>query len=296
MKSYGKIDFEGGGAGVKDLKIDSGDAFPTTEVEKGYLFWLNGVGPHVHTGNAWLPIPVGQQSHASLSGLTSTDDHTQYLHLNIARVILAQHTFAPDSAKAPFVLNANAQGQKVIGLNADLLDGYDSSAFVLANTLAKANGVATLDGTGHVASSQLLTLANGMPAYIEPVGNVLTSIASTSYAFLLASNGTRNAYLSIWGDVASNVKGFLMPRNALVRAAIVSASAALGSTNSASFQLRVNGSTTPAASFNIAGGSDRGIYTDQSIQLNAGDEIAAYLSASGNIANPAMVLEISWRN
>ena len=38
-------------------------------------------------------------------------------------------TVNPPSAGAPFVLSANSQGQKVIGLNAELLDGIDSSAF-----------------------------------------------------------------------------------------------------------------------------------------------------------------------
>jgi hypothetical protein len=62
--------------------------------------------------------------HGSISGL-GDDDHPQYVHNTIARTITAQHTFAPATAVPPFVLGSNAQGQKVIGLNADLLNGQD---------------------------------------------------------------------------------------------------------------------------------------------------------------------------
>ena len=67
--------------------------------------------------------------HGDLTGLED-DDHTQYVHVSTARSITAQHTFAPASAIAPFVLNSNAQGVLVTGLNADLLDGqhWGSSA------------------------------------------------------------------------------------------------------------------------------------------------------------------------
>jgi len=61
--------------------------------------------------------------HGSISGL-SDDDHTQYVHNTIARSITAQHTFAPGSAQAPFVLGANAQGQLVTGLNSEFANGH----------------------------------------------------------------------------------------------------------------------------------------------------------------------------
>lgn len=62
--------------------------------------------------------------HGSISGLAD-DDHTQYVHNTIARTITAQHSFSPGTAVPPFTLGANAQGQKVIGFNADLLNGQD---------------------------------------------------------------------------------------------------------------------------------------------------------------------------
>lgn len=171
-----------------------------------------------------------------------------------------------------------------------------AEAFIPVTQRGIANGVATLGADGKVLPSQLLTLDNGYPAYVEPVGGVLTSIDSTTYSFVLPTNGTRNAYLNTLGSVASNIKGFLMPRNGLIRGAVVSSSAVIAAGGGATMQVRVNGSTNPIASFVVNDGSDRSIHSSLSIPLNAGDEISAYMSAAKNVANPAMVLEISWRN
>lgn len=73
-------------------------------------------------GNGHVSINAASLEHGNLTGL-GDDDHTQYMHNTSARTVTAQHTFAPASAQAPFVLGANAQGQLVTGLNADLVDG-----------------------------------------------------------------------------------------------------------------------------------------------------------------------------
>lgn len=56
-----------------------------------------------------------------LNGMES-DDHSQYVHLSIARTIQAVHTIDPPMPSAPFTLGANAQGQTVVGLKADQLN------------------------------------------------------------------------------------------------------------------------------------------------------------------------------
>ncbi len=66
-------------------------------------------------------VPVTPYDHGNLQGLAD-DDHSQYIHNTSARTIVAQHTFAPNSAAAPFLLGANAQGQLVVGLMADQLN------------------------------------------------------------------------------------------------------------------------------------------------------------------------------
>lgn len=55
---------------------------------------------------------------------------------DVARTVTVQHTFNPSSASAPFLLGANAQSQKVVGLNADLLDGLEAAAFLGATAAA----------------------------------------------------------------------------------------------------------------------------------------------------------------
>jgi len=76
------------------------------------------------TGGA-VSIKDGGISHGGLANLTTADDHSQYVHISVNRTITAQHTFAPATAIAPFLLNASAQGVLVTGFNADLLNGQD---------------------------------------------------------------------------------------------------------------------------------------------------------------------------
>ncbi|MDD3493898.1 MAG: hypothetical protein PHZ19_10430, partial [Candidatus Thermoplasmatota archaeon] len=63
----------------------------------------------------------GSTVHGELFGLEE-DDHDQYVHVGLSRVITAQHTIAPDSEMAPLALGEFAQGQTVIGLRADQLN------------------------------------------------------------------------------------------------------------------------------------------------------------------------------
>lgn len=79
-----------------------------------------------------VTLTTSAVDHGNLSGL-GDDDHPHYVHVSTARSITAQHTFAPASAQAPFVLSANAQGQLVTGLNADLLNGQDWTVAVTAS-------------------------------------------------------------------------------------------------------------------------------------------------------------------
>ena len=78
----------------------------------------------VTTGNVSINNSAIDHGELAPSSLTD-DDHTQYVHISTARTITAQHSFSPSSATAPFSLGANAQGQLVAGLNADLLNGQD---------------------------------------------------------------------------------------------------------------------------------------------------------------------------
>lgn len=76
--------------------------------------------------------------------LPSTTSGT-YVRTNVPDIIIAQHDFAPVSIQAPFTIGANAQGQLVAGLNADMLDGKHVSELLQGDTytnLSVAAGIA----------------------------------------------------------------------------------------------------------------------------------------------------------
>lgn len=64
--------------------------------------------------------------------------------------ITAQWNFAPTSAQAPFTLGSNAQGEKVTGLNADLLDGSHLADIATVGDDQTITGNWTFEGTTKV--------------------------------------------------------------------------------------------------------------------------------------------------
>jgi len=127
---------------------------------------------------ALLFVPPTDQSvidHGNLSGL-SDDDHSQYVHTSTARTISAQHTFNPTSAGAPFVLGANASGQLVTGLNADLLDGKH------ATTQTGANQIPATDANGYLKlAGRVIVGATTSPhSHLQSEGSVARGVASVS--------------------------------------------------------------------------------------------------------------------
>jgi len=62
-----------------------------------------------------------------LTGEIGDHEHPEYVHVGVAKVITAVHTFAPDAAGAPFVLGETAQGQTVAGLNANYLHTHQGA-------------------------------------------------------------------------------------------------------------------------------------------------------------------------
>ena len=86
-----------------------------------------------------------------------------YIQNNVPTTITVAHTFNPTVAGAPFVLGANAIGQKVIGLDAETVDGKNpgsasglatlSAGSVVVERLSyegTASGVATLNASSKV--------------------------------------------------------------------------------------------------------------------------------------------------
>jgi hypothetical protein len=106
-----------------------------------------------------------------------------FVRTSIADTITAVHTFNPTVAGAPFILGVNAQGQLVTGLNADLLDSQ-SGAFYLAranHTGTQAPATISPQGSGSGLDADLLDGLNSTafalaahthaPADITPQGS-----------------------------------------------------------------------------------------------------------------------------
>lgn len=135
-------------------------------------------------------------SHSDLSNL-GEDDHLQYVHISIPRMITAEHTFSPTTTSAPFILGANAQGQLVTGFNADLLDGFNSTDFqpidadltaiaALAGTsgLLKKTAANTwsLDTTNYGTGSVTSIAANAPVAGLTITGSPITTSGTLTFA------------------------------------------------------------------------------------------------------------------
>jgi hypothetical protein len=131
------------------LQLLGGD--PSNPVEA--LFYWNSATKHmrIYDGTSFQDVPLGAivTSHHSLTDLTNYDDHTQYVHVGTARTITATHTFNPGSAGPAFALGANATGQLIPGLNADKLDGIDSTGFALVSHTHTASQVTDLSTVVH---------------------------------------------------------------------------------------------------------------------------------------------------
>lgn len=82
-----------------------------------------------YSGDVWCVVVPNHTLVVRRNGIVFIAGNTQYVHLSNARTITAVHTINPTVAGAWITLGANATGQLITGLNADLLDGYDSSAF-----------------------------------------------------------------------------------------------------------------------------------------------------------------------
>lgn len=152
---------------------------------------------------------TGTLDHSALEGL-SEDDHPQYVHISNDRTITAQDTYAPVAPQAPWILGANAQGQLVIGLNADQLDGYDSTAFQPADSDLSAlaaissTGVYVITGSGTsttrsiTSSGTTLSISNGngvagninidMPNVGTPVSDSLVRITTDAQGRVSATS------------------------------------------------------------------------------------------------------------
>jgi len=218
------------------------------------------------------------------------------------------NTLSTTKAFSAANISGTNTGDQTITLTGDV-SGSGTGTFATTITNAELSALANLpDSAGYIRKTGngsyivdttmpvISTLANGMPAYVEPVGGKTVSIDSFSFMFALSSNGTRNVYLQFMDDIASSATvGQRVPANCTL-VGIIAQCTTVGN-NGASAQVRINGSITPIAEADLVVGTM--VYTNvtTSVNLNAGDRIAVYGSApTNNWANMSVVLLLKWRD
>jgi len=160
---------------------------------------------------AGASAPSGATDHGGLAGL-SDDDHAQYMHISADRTVTAQHSFSPTTDKAPFTLGAHAQGQKVTGLNADLLDGYTEADFapVAHNHDSDYISIITSPVAGNfplMTSGGELATSTYSPASFVPVTRTVTAGAGLTGGGALSSDITLDVGAGTLISVGANTVG-----------------------------------------------------------------------------------------
>jgi hypothetical protein len=124
---------------------------------------------------------------------------------DIANTITAVHTFNPSSISSPFILSANAQNQLIEGLNADLLDGFNSSDFASISHSHKWSDIqekpTTLSGLGIED-----TLDSLLPPQNENAGKFL-STDGVSVSWTAVSSASGGTVTSVSLSVSSGLLG-----------------------------------------------------------------------------------------
>lgn len=165
-------------------------------------------------------LPAGVD-HNSLANLTTGDPHTQYVHISNARSISASHTFTSaqnfnmSSATAPFVLNANAQSQLVVGLRADQLNKS-----ILPGNGLSGGGLMTADRTLTVVGNTLISVGGSGVSIADAPGNyyMIVSGASVTPAWQTIANLAGNGLTATNGslDVVAGDSTLTVAANSVV--------------------------------------------------------------------------------
>lgn len=186
------------------------------------------------------------------------------------------------------VKRSSVAGRVPTGLQAGELALNMADKRMYYRTLSETVPLANLEDT------QKLTLNNGFPAHYELTGNNLVSIDSVTYLYNTKTNGNRNIYLSIAGDIASNINGYALPYNALIYSVTVQIGAPV--TAPCTFEIRKNPTGAVAQSITIPAGVATVHVNNLALLLNVGDDLAMYITSSVNVANPLAVVRVKWRN
>lgn len=135
-------------------------------------------------------------------------------------------------------------------------------------------------------------LPSGEPAFLDQASGKILSIVETDYAFAKKTNGMRNSYLSIFGDIDSSVAGYIADSNACITKLV----AAIGVSVAADcvFELRDRTTGTILAQATIPAGARSGVFTG-AVDIKAGTELSLFISSAVNVANPYCIASLRRR-
>jgi hypothetical protein len=137
------------------------------------------VGPIGPTGS------IAQAYHNDLQGLTQDDPHTQYVSVSEnPRTISVAHTFNPGATGPAFIMGANASTQLIVGLNADLLDGYHVSSFLFKDFIINYTTI----GTGWETATTISNTSEvrQFNIYTKLINNSVENFYSSHCTFAIA--------------------------------------------------------------------------------------------------------------
>lgn len=168
-----------------------GTAFPGSPPVKPHFFWRTDE----------TKLYIYNTATASYNELLSTVGLANYVAKTVDTTITATHTFNPSVAGPPFILGANAQNQKVTGLDADKLDGLTTA------TASTASTIVARDADGDITAKQLIsdiaigtaplvvtstTEVANLKAATATLATTATSLAMTGEASAKTTTSTTN--------------------------------------------------------------------------------------------------------
>jgi hypothetical protein len=150
---------------------------------------------------------------ASYDAVTTAVALAAYIQKDVPTTITAIHTLNPASTSAPLIIGANGAGQKVTGLNADMVDGLHATS---ANTVTTA---VARDSSGNFAAGTITAnLTGNATGLVSPSGTKWVEIANgntgsmsahTPFTLILRASYAHHIYVfSVYSTDISCSQGY----------------------------------------------------------------------------------------
>lgn len=195
----------------------------------------------------YLTQPEGDARYSLLGHMhddryyTESESDARFVRLATAGTITAQHSFAPATAQAPFVLSANAQGQVVTGLRADQLN----------RTLFAGSG---LTGAGLLTTDVTIQVGEGDGIVVNANDVAVRRYVDSGLTFGLDGGLTLGTPIAVSINTTSAVTG-VQHSHAVIASSNPGASPSLLATSASGALTLNNGGSTINPALTIGDGS-----------------------------------------